>query len=68
MGEKSIKLSTSFKVRQIAGSCRLESIAVSKDDELLMAKIVDGEIDGAVYRQHLVEKYKAINSKRLADT
>jgi hypothetical protein len=48
---------------QIAGSCRLESILVSKEDELLMAQVIDGVIDGAAYRRALAEQYKKANAE-----
>lgn len=64
MAERTITLSTRFQVMQIASSCRLESIAVSKDDESLMAQIVDGVVDGAAYRRELAKKYIEANAKR----
>lgn len=63
MKDRVARLSTDFKVQQIAGSCRLEAIKVSKEDELLMAQIIDGVVDGAVYRQKLAKKYKEANAK-----
>ena len=67
MGDRSVKLSTQFKVMQIAGSCCLEAITVTKDDELLMSKIIDGEIDGATYRREMARQFREANARRLSN-
>lgn len=42
---------------QVAGSCRLEGIDVSKEDEVIMTAIISGDVDADKLRQQRVNFY-----------
>jgi len=50
-----------FIATQIAGSCRLDGVRVSAEEERLMCDIVTGKIDAQELRRKLVEQYRKQN-------
>ncbi len=50
---------------QVAGSCRLEGIKVSADDEQMMCDIISGKIDATVLRRQIIQQYRSQNSTTL---
>ncbi len=57
--------SDKFIAAQVAGSCRLEGIRVSADEEKLMCDIIAGKVDAVALRHQLVQQYQAQNSATL---
>jgi len=53
--------SNKFIAAQIAGSCRLDSVRVSEEDERVMCDIISGRIDAPELRRRLVEQFKLQN-------
>jgi hypothetical protein len=51
----------SIRAAQVAGSCRLEGIKVSREDEAMMTNIIAGNLDSMALRQSLVQRFKAEN-------
>ncbi len=50
---------------QVAGSCRLEGIHVSQEDEAVMTAIIVGDIDASELRQQRVDAYRKKHSATL---
>jgi len=57
--------SAKFIAEQVAGSCRLEGMCISADDEQLMCDIVAGKVNAAELRRQLVQQYRAQNRATL---
>lgn len=47
-----------YVVSQLAGSCRLEGIRVSAEDEKLMQSIVTGEVDGKALARQIAQRIR----------
>lgn len=47
---------------QVAGSCRLEGIKVSREDETMMTNIIAGKVDSIALRHKLVQRFKTENN------
>jgi len=62
---RSKSFSASFIAAQIAGSCRLEGIPVTAQDEKTIKNIVAGRVNAAQLRRALVEQYQSQNRATL---
>jgi len=62
---RSPRFSANFLAAQVAGSCRLEGIPVSKQDEQTMKDIIAGNVDSAQLRRDLVKKFQSQNQATL---
>lgn len=59
-----VRLKTAgYVASQLAGSCRLEGISVSRADERLMQSIVSGEVDGKAAARRVAEQIRAKHSR-----
>jgi hypothetical protein len=58
-------LTNRFIANQLAGSCRLEGIRVTANDETQMLNILDGRVNPAILRRNLINKYRAQNKETL---
>lgn len=54
-------LDTQALAEQVAGSCRLEGIRVSKKQLKTIEKVISGQVDAATLRAELVKRYSQIS-------
>jgi len=57
--------SEKFIAEQVAGSCRLEGMRISANDEQLMLDIIAGKVNAAELRRQLVQQYRVQNRATL---
>jgi len=55
------RFSQKFVASQIAGSCRLDGVRVSIEDEQLICDIISGKVEPQELRRALVNQYKQRN-------
>lgn len=54
-----VRLKTAgYIASQLAGSCRLEGISVSRAEERLMQSIISGEVDGRAAARQVAEQIR----------
>ena len=58
------KFSAEYKAAQVAGSCRMEGIHVSKAQELRMCEIIKGKIDANLVAKQLADHYRHLHLTR----
>lgn len=54
-------INSAFLAGQVAGSCRIEGIHVSKDQENVMRQIISGQVDAKKIVNDLVNRYRKTN-------
>ena len=55
--------SASYLASQVAGSCRIEGIRVSAQQEQTICDIIDGKADPKTLRRQLANQFRANNAK-----
>lgn len=61
------RFSSEFLAAQIAGSCRLEGIHISAEQEQMMRDIIDGKLDSQVLIRQMIAKHKVNNPESFSD-
>jgi len=54
-------INSAFLAEQVAGSCRIEGIHVSKEQENMMRQIISGQVDAKKIVSDLVNRYRQTN-------
>lgn len=57
------KFSAEYMAVQVAGSCRMEGIRVSSNDEKRLSDIIDGRVDAKALASQIAQQYRARNKQ-----